>query len=283
MGEVINLKKIPINIIWLLIIIIAFLYWQNNDIVITNIDVNNGNIPSNFDKFKILQVSDLHNKKFGKNQNKLVKLTKKINPDIIVVTGDAIDIRKTNMDIAINYLSQIAKSYPTYYVSGNHERRIKGYNRFEELLIQNNVKVLNNKYKNIKIGNKEISLIGMKDISFIKSKDKRKEYLNTLKDIKKEVNNNFTILLSHRPEIIDIYSQSKVDLVFTGHAHGGQIRLPFIDGLFAPNQGLLPKYTSGKFKNGSTEMIVSRGLGNSLFPFRIFNRPELIVTTLNKE
>ena len=278
-----NLKRIPINIIWLLIIIIAFLYWQNNDIVITNIDVNNGNIPSNFDKFKILQVSDLHNKKFGKNQNKLVKLTKKINPDIIVVTGDAIDSRKTNMDIAINYLSQIAKSYPTYYVSGNHERRIKGYNRFEELLIQNNVKVLNNKYKNIKIGNKEISLIGMKDISFIKSKDKRKEYLNTLKDIKKEVNNNFTILLSHRPEIIDIYSQSKVDLVFTGHAHGGQIRLPFTDGLFAPNQGLLPKYTSGKFKNGSTEMIVSRGLGNSLFPFRIFNRPELIVTTLNKE
>ena len=120
-----NLKRIPINIIWLLIIIIAFLYWQNNDIVITNIDVNNGNIPSNFDKFKILQVSDLHNKKFGKNQNKLVKLTKKINPDIIVVTGDAIDSRKTNMDIAINYLSQIAKSYPTYYVSGNHERRIK--------------------------------------------------------------------------------------------------------------------------------------------------------------
>ena len=278
-----NLKRIPINIIWLLIIIIAFLYWQNNDIVITNIDVNNGNIPSNFDKFKILQVSDLHNKKFGKNQNKLVKLTKKINPDIIVVTGDAIDIRKTNMDIAINYISQIAKSYPTYYVSGNHERRIKGYNRFEELLIQNNVKVLNNKCENIKIGNEEISLIGMKDISFIKSRDKRKEYLNTLKDIKKEVNNNFTILLSHRPEIIDIYSQSKVDLVFTWHAHGGQIRLPFTDGLFAPNQGLLPKYTSGKFKNGSTEMIVSRGLGNSLFPFRIFNRPELIVTTLNKE
>ncbi|MBQ6631211.1 MAG: metallophosphoesterase [Romboutsia sp.] len=267
----------------LLIIIIAFLHWQNNDIVITDIDINNRNIPSNFDKFKILQVSDLHNKEFGKNQNKLVNLTNKINPDIIVVTGDAIDSRKTNMDIAIGYLSQIAKIYPTYYVSGNHERRIKEYNRFEELLIQNNVKVLNNQYENIKIGNEEISLIGMKDISFIKSKDKRKEYLSTLKDIKKAVNNDFTILLSHRPEIIDIYSESKVDLVFTGHAHGGQIRLPFTDGLFAPNQGLLPRYTSGKFKKGNTEMIVSRGLGNSLFPFRIFNRPELIVATLNKD
>lgn len=278
-----NLKKIAISMSRLLIIIIAFLYWQNNDIVITDIDINNRNIPSNFDKFKILQVSDLHNKKFGKNQSKLVNLTNKINPDIIVVTGDAIDSRKTNMDIAIDYLSQIAKIYPTYYVSGNHERRIKEYNRFEELLIQNNVKVLNNQYENIKIGNEEISLIGMKDISFIKSKDKRKEYLSTLKDIKKAVNNDFTILLSHRPEIIDIYSESKVDLVFTGHAHGGQIRLPFTDGLFAPNQGLLPRYTSGKFKKGNTEMIVSRGLGNSLFPFRIFNRPELIVATLNKD
>ena len=123
----------------------------------------------------------------------------------------------------------------------------------------------------------------MNDISFIKSKDKRKEYLSTLKDIKKAVNNDFTILLSHRPEIIDLYSESKVDLVFTGHAHGGQIRLPFTDGLFAPNQGLLPRYTSGKFKKGNTEMIVSRGLGNSLFPFRIFNRPELIVAILNKD
>ena len=278
-----NLKKIAISMSRLLIIIIAFLHWQNNDIVITDTDINNRNIPSNFDKFKILQVSDLHNKEFGKNQNKLVNLTNKINPDIIVVTGDAIDSRKTNMDIAIGYLSQIAKIYPTYYVSGNHERRIKEYNRFEELLIQNNVKVLNNQYENIKIGNEEISLIGMKDISFIKSKDKRKEYLSTLKDIKKAVNNDFTILLSHRPEIIDIYSESKVDLVFTGHAHGGQIRLPFTDGLFAPNQGLLPRYTSGKFKKGNTEMIVSRGLGNSLFPFRIFNRPELIVATLNKD
>ncbi len=278
-----NFKKMAINMMFFLVIIVSFLYWQNNDIVITNIDINNGKIPSNFDKFKILQVSDLHNKKFGKNQSKLVNLTNKINPDIIVVTGDAIDSRKTNMDIAIDYLSQIAKIYPTYYVSGNHERRIKEYNRFEELLIQNNVKVLNNQYENIKIGNEEISLIGMKDISFIKSKDRRKEYLSTLKDIKKDVSDNFTILLSHRPEIIDVYSESKVDLVFTGHAHGGQIRLPFTDGLFAPNQGLLPRYTSGKFKKGNTEMIVSRGLGNSLFPFRIFNRPELILTTLNKD
>lgn len=277
-----KLKKIAIGAITALIIIVAFLYWQNNDIVTTNINIENSKIPNNFDKFKILQVSDLHNKEFGKNQEKLVNLTKEINPDIIVVTGDAIDSRRTNMDIAIDYLSQVAKIYPTYYVTGNHERRISDYNKFEESLIKSKVKVLNNQFENIKIDNEEISLIGMKDISFITSNDKSEEYLSILNNIKKETNNNFTILLSHRPDIIDVYSKANVDLVFTGHAHGGQIRLPFTDGLFAPNQGLLPKYTSGKFKEDNTEMIVSRGLGNSLFPFRIFNRPELIVTTLNK-
>lgn len=277
-----KLKKIAIGAITALIVIVAFLYWQNNDIVTTNINIENSKIPNNFDKFKILQVSDLHNKEFGKNQEKLVNLTKEINPDIIVVTGDAIDSRRTNIDIAIDYLSQVAKIYPTYYVTGNHERRISDYNKFEESLIKSKVKVLNNQFENIKIGNEEISLIGMKDISFITSDDKSEEYLSILNNIKKETNNNFTILLSHRPDIIDVYSKANVDLVFTGHAHGGQIRLPFTDGLFAPNQGLLPKYTSGKFKEDNTDMIVSRGLGNSLFPFRIFNRPELIVTTLNK-
>lgn len=255
-----KLKKIAIGTITALIIIVAFLYWQNNDIVTTNINIENSKIPNNFDKFKILQVSDLHNKEFGKNQEKLVNLTKEINPDIIVVTGDAIDSRRTNMDIAIDYLSQVAKIYPTYYVTGNHERRISDYNKFEESLIKSKVKVLNNQFENIKIDNEEISLIGMKDISFITSNDKSEEYLSILNNIKKETNNNFTILLSHRPDIIDVYSKANVDLVFTGHAHGGQIRLPFTDGLFAPNQGLLPKYTSGKFKEDNTEMIVSRGL-----------------------
>ena len=276
-------KKVSTSIILLSIIIISFFYWQNNDIVTTNINIENSKIPNSFDKFKILQVSDLHNKEFGKKQEKLLKLTKEVNPNIIVVTGDALDSRRTNMKIPIEYLSQVAKTYPTYYVTGNHERRINDYNEFEKMLIKSRVKVLNNQYENIKIGNEEISLIGMKDISFIKSKNKNIEYLNILNNIKKETNNNFTILLSHRPDIIDVYSKSNVDLVFTGHAHGGQIRLPFTDGLFAPNQGLFPKYTSGKFKKYNTDMIVSRGLGNSLFPFRIFNRPELIVTTLNKQ
>ena len=88
------------------------------------------------------------------------------------------------------------------------------------------------------------------------------------------------MVLSHRPELIDLYAQSGFDLVLTGHAHGGQFRLPFIGGLYAPHQGFLPEYDSGIHKQGDTVMVVSRGLGNSLFPLRFNNRPELILLTL---
>lgn len=258
----------------------VFCYWQNNDIGITNIDFTNSKVPENFNDYKILQVSDLHNKEFGKNQNKLVERTKEINPDIIVVTGDLIDSRKTNIDIAVNYMSQAVKIAPTYYIPGNHESRIDEYDKLEKMLSKEGIKVLSNDSENIKINNQELSLLGMEDISFVNSENKEKEFSSILSNLKNKSKKNLTILLSHRPDLIDIYAKQNIDLVFTGHAHGGQIRLPFIGGLLSPNQGFLPKYTSGIYEKDNTKMIVSRGLGNSLFPLRIFNRPELIVTTL---
>jgi hypothetical protein len=258
----------------------VFCYWQNNDISITNIDFTNSKVPENFNDYKILQVSDLHNKEFGKNQNELVERTKEINPDIIVVTGDLIDSRRTNIDIAVNYMSQAVKIAPTYYIPGNHESRIDEYDKLEKMLSKEGIKVLSNDSENIKINNQELSLLGMEDISFVNSENKEKEFSSILSNLKNESKKNLTILLSHRPDLIDIYAKQNIDLVFTGHAHGGQIRLPFIGGLLSPNQGFLPKYTSGIYEKDNTKMIVSRGLGNSLFPLRIFNRPELIVTTL---
>ena len=95
--------------------------------------------------------------------------------------------------------------------------------------------------------------------------------------------NKYSILLSHRPELFETYVDNNINLVFTGHAHGGQIRIPFIGGIIAPNQGLFPKYTSGIFTKNETNMIVSRGIGNSLFPFRINNNPELVIVELNNK
>ena len=275
--------KKAIIIATILTTVAVFCYWQNNDISITNIDFTNSKVPDNFNNYKILQVSDLHNKEFGKNQNKLVELTKKINPDIIVVTGDLIDSRRTNIDIAVNYMSQAVKIAPIYYVPGNHESRIDEYDKLKKMLSKEGIKILSNDSENIKINNQELTLLGMEDISFMNSKNREKEFSYILSNLKNKSKENLTILLSHRPDLIGIYAKQNIDLVFTGHAHGGQIRLPFIGGLCSPGQGFLPKYTSGIYEKDNTKMIVSRGLGNSLFPFRIFNRPELIVTTLKSE
>ncbi|MGL6106113.1 metallophosphoesterase [Romboutsia sp.] len=273
-------NKIARNLAIIIATLAIFFYWQNNDITVTNIDFENTKIPNNFNGYKILQVSDLHNKKFGKNQKKLVQLTKEINPDIIVITGDIVDSRRTNVDVALQYINQAVKIAPTYYVQGNHESRIEEYTKLEEGLLKAGVKILDNKNEEINIDNQKINLIGMEDLTLVKSDTKRKTFEEILKTLKSESVSDLNILLSHRPELLYIYARQGIDLVFAGHAHGGQIRLPFTDGLFAPGQGILPKSTSGVHKDKNTEMVVSRGLGNSLFPFRVFNRPELVVTTL---
>jgi predicted MPP superfamily phosphohydrolase len=146
---------------------------------------------------------------------------------------------------------------------------------------------LDDKITSIEVGGSFIDLIGMTDPSFTQSdylEYNTTQLLNQkLKRLTKDKSETFKILLSHRPELFDIYKDNKMNLAFCGHAHGGQIRLPFIGGLVAPNQGFFPKYTSGTYSKEDTTMIVSRGLGNSLFPFRIFNRPEIIVVTLQTQ
>ncbi len=272
------MKKIAI----LIIPIIVFLYWQNNSMVTTNINIENNKIPNNFKGYKILQISDLHNKEFGKNQERLVSQTKELAPNIIVITGDIIDSRRTNLQKAINYIKEAKRIAPIYYVPGNHESRVEEYNILKERLLNEGVIVLDNKIENIKIAKEEISLIGVNDISFINTDTPRGDFLEEITLLKEKAKENYTILLSHRPDLIEIYAKANIDLVFTGHAHGGQIRLPFIKGIIAPHQGLFPKYTDGLYESNNTKMVVSRGLGNSLFPFRIFNRPQLILTTLNR-
>lgn len=270
-----------------LILLSLFLYNQNNDIVINYIDYYNHKLPSNFKNYTILQVSDLHNKRFGKNQIDLINYTKEINPDIIVITGDAIDRRRTNVDnmnIALSYLKEAVKIAPVYFVTGNHEISAEEvYPKFKEEIEK--IGVINLNDRNIKITKEDqrISLIGVNNISSIKYMSKQDKLHTFEKKIRELKNNNFSILLSHRPDLIELYERAKIDLVLCGHAHGGQIRLPYIGGLFAPDQGVLPHYTSGMYTEKTTSMIVSRGLGNSRFPFRIFNKPELVVINFKKK
>ena len=143
--------------------------------------------------------------------------------------------------------------------------------------------VLEDQKVQIKRDGESIYILGIDDPSF------REDYLfgdaasvtsSALSELQNE-SDGYTILLAHRPELFETYVDAGVDLVFSGHAHGGQFRLPFIGGLVAPNQGFFPKYDAGLFSKGSTTMIVSRGVGNSVIPIRFNNRPEIILVTLS--
>ena len=268
-----NRIKKAILLLFVFIVPGAFFCWQNNDVVVTKYDYINTEIPVDFDGFKILQVSDLHNKEFGTDQEVLVSLTKEIAPDIIVVTGDLIDSNHTDIDVVMEYISQAVLIAPVYFVTGNHEMWSEEYTTLAADLVKYGVVILDNKNIILTKNGGEISLLGLSDGDVISKESE------TVFD---SAGNKFCILLSHRPELLKEYAQKGVDLVFAGHAHGGQFRIPYLGGLFAPTQGLFPKYTSGVYTEADTTMVVSRGLGNSVIPVRVFNRPELVVVTLRE-
>lgn len=278
-------KIIVILIIIILLSLISYyLYYENNTLQISNYVITNNKIPKEFNNYKIVQISDFHNTKSKKLHNSLVKEISNIKPNIIVITGDFIDANKTDINTSINFIKKIKDIAPIYYITGNHEASIESYNKLKEELINNNVTILDDKVEVLENNNALINLIGLDDPAF--NKEPYRDDKTTIKDDLKMITydkTQYTILLSHRPELIDTYTEENFDLVLSGHAHGGQIRIPFLGGLVAPNQGFLPKYTSGIYEKNDTKMIVSRGIGNSIIPFRINNRPELVVISLQNK
>lgn len=255
----------------------VFLYWQNNDILMTRITYENKKIPSSFDGFVIVQISDLHNMRFGKDQNVLLQKIKDVHPDLIAVTGDVIDNIRTDFAVVLEFIQGATQIAPVYYVPGNHEARISNYDNLRASMTNAGVHILENKQIRLEREGSSIELDGIIDPFF-------KPVQESLADLDFADLSIFRILLSHRPELIRLYASKKIDLVLAGHAHGGQIRIPFLmPGLIAPDQGLFPKYTSGSYTEAATTEIVSRGLGNSTFPFRVLNRPEIIVVTLKSK
>ena len=263
----------------ILILIAALIAWAAIDS--RNIDVTRFTVsgaPEAFSGFKIVQISDLHNAEFGTDNQKLIDILKSEAPDAIVITGDLIDARRTNTEIAESFARRCMEIADCYYVPGNHEARLGDtYDAFESALIADGVNVLRNGSVRIRKEMDAIRIIGVDDPAFAKASDAITNLDAALEALSSD---DFTILLAHRPELIDEYSKWGIDLVLSGDAHGGQIRLPGIGGLYAPGQGFFPRYTSGNYTVGDTEMIVSRGIGNSAFPLRVNDRPEVVIVTL---
>lgn len=266
----------------LIIILVLWVIWGNVTIETTDINIINSKIPEAFNGYTIVQISDLHNAQFGDNNKNLLNKIKNSSPDLIVITGDLVDSRHTDIKAGIDFAVKAQEIAPIYYVNGNHESRLSEYKEFENSLINIGVTVLRNESIELKRNNDKITITGIEDPAFYS--------INHSEEIIKDLLNNiecdhsyFNILLSHRPEAFEVYVENEFNLVFTGHAHGGQFRIPFSGGILAPGQGFFPKYDSGLYTEKDTSMIVSRGLGNSLFPFRLNNKPEIIVAKLNNK
>ncbi len=258
----------------------AYLWWGNNSLSVSSYTVTNPKIPKSFEGYRIVQLSDVHNKDFG---GKLSEKVKNLAPDIIVVTGDLIDSRRTDISVAEKLITELTPLAPVYFITGNHESRIEEYSDLRTVLEKNGVEVLDGKTVPIEKNGEKITLTGIDDAMFFGTgsySEKEILFARKLEELAANKGDDFSVLLSHRPELIDIYANCGFDLAFTGHAHGGQIRLPFVGGILTPNQGLFPEYDAGEFKKDGLTMIVSRGLGNSVFPFRIGNRPDIILCEL---
>ena len=264
-------------------LLIIWIAWGNSALELNTYTVTSDRVPLAFSGFRIAQVSDLHNGQMGKNNENLLSMLRDARPDIIAITGDLIDSRRTDMDVALDFAREAVKIAPCYYVTGNHEGRVADYHKLRNGLTALGVTVLESTRVELVRNEEKLVILGINDPMFHRDDlhhDGQAARKIKLKELV-SARDAYTVLLSHRPELLDIYAYAGADLVLTGHAHGGQFRLPFFGGLFAPNQGFFPEYDAGMYVRNSTTMTVSRGIGNSIFPFRINNRPEVVLIELN--
>lgn len=251
--------------------------YTNCNIEVSHYEVKDDLIPTGFDGFRIAHVSDLHDKNW---RGKLESLIAAEKPDMIVITGDIVDSSDRYYSNSLNFVKEAVKTAPVYFVSGNHEAYMTDYGFMKNALVEYGAKVLEDESVIIEKNGSYINLTGLSDPSFndrsgsISFASVFEEKINSL-----TVEGLYNIVLSHRPEYFSSYAETDADLILCGHAHGGQVILPFVGGIYSPGQGIFPEYYQGMHTQNDSTMIVSRGLGDSYLP-RINNMPELVMITL---
>jgi len=205
---------------------------------------------------------------------------------MIVITGDVVDSNHTKLDVAIDFLKQAATIAPCYYITGNHELWLEKEVRSDLMtrITDTGVILLDDEVVEIIPNNNSNENFSKSNSFILVGLDNGSLYGDTLHKLTKDIDENqFVLLLAHEPQNFENYSNENIDLILSGHAHGGQIRLPFIGGLVAPDQGFMPEYTKGFHLRNDVSMIISRGLGNSIIPVRLFNRPEIVCIELQSK
>ena len=229
------------------------------------------------DGLKIAQISDVHSADI---QGELQTALREAAPDLIVVTGDLVNREDRDLSRALSLAAMAAQVAPAYYAPGNHEADNPCYPELREGLEEAGITVLENESVQLWYRGARVNIIGLLDLAFHPQgrTAAREELPGLIQDL--SVHGALNVVLSHRPSLMEEYADSGADLVFSGHAHGGQVRMPLIGPLFAPDEGALPDYTAGTYLAGETWVVISRGLGNGTpFP-RLWNAPELVVVTM---
>ena len=272
-----------------IVAISGLIYWDNNRLTKSSYSIYSLKIPKEFNGFKILQLSDLHSKSFGKANEKLIKLIDKECPNVIVMTGDMINSRERIFTTFLHLAGSLTATYDVYFVEGNNEAKLPKECREELLkrLKEYGIKVLNNNKVSIVKNEQALNIYGLWfDLQYYKeihSEYNKNTYWgnNEMESALKNCNDKeYNILLAHNPLYFDSYAKWGADLTLSGHVHGGLIRIPGVGGLLSPERKFFPKYSEGKYNIRERDLIVNRGLGSKIIIPRILNSPEVSVVNL---
>lgn len=272
----------------LIIFIIAGFIYSNNYLKVKKYEIKTEKTSASF---RAVLLSDLHNKTFGKDNEKLIKLVKEQNPDVIFTVGDFVTRIESDREIACNLLKALTEIAPVYSSLGNHERSYYDYDGLIKDMRESGITLLDNELTEVELGGDTIIVGGLSDYPYYDSEapDYDNECRHFLDKFIERESDNFSILLAHEPEFFMWgLDEKKLDLMLSGHTHGGVIRLPFIGGLLAPNQGffagqknILPKYTKGIYESDTATMLITAGLSSEKILPRFNNPPEVCVIDVN--
>lgn len=269
-------RKLP-TLAVVLLLFLLFILWNNFDIQTETVEVSLKTLPAAFDGLRIVELSDLHGRSFGRDNAALLQKIADAKPDLICICGDLFD-ENSDHSMLPPLLRSLVAIAPTYYVTGNHEWQLENLSDLLSELRSLGVTVLQNDYRILEKDGQRLVIAGVDDPCGPYDQKTPEELVSEIRASEGE--DACIVMLAHRNDTIDLWASLGVDLVLTGHCHGGVIRIPFVGGVFGSHRTLFPKYDAGLFEQDGTQLYVGRGLGYTNVHFRLFNRPHLPVLVL---
>ncbi len=275
---------------WIIFFVaISLTYYINNfSFTVKEFKISNSKIPKGFQGYRILHISDLHNSNYGKDNSKLIRKILQLDPEVIFYTGDMINKHNLKKDHFRMLIEGLSFKYPAYFVNGNHEDELSEREKIEFISLLNHfgIKYLENERISLEREGEVITLYGLRlPKKYLRNTyDENGDVKLSEEGLRKrlgQVEHGFTMQLAHNPLYFDVYASYGIDLTFSGHVHGGLVRLPFLGGVLSPDRTFFPKYHKGLYSRQDKKMVVSPGIGGA--KLRLFNRPALYIIKLQRE